>query len=52
VVEVDGRQVRVRTAGLDQAGSDAPVVVFEAGFMYDGLSRSLKNPVMRGCSSS
>jgi pimeloyl-ACP methyl ester carboxylesterase len=37
-VDVDGRQVRVRTAGLESADSRRPVVVFEAGFMYDGLS--------------
>lgn len=37
-VDVDGRRVRVRTVGLEYADSSRPVVVFEAGFMYDGLS--------------
>ena len=37
VVEVDGREVRVRTAGLASGPIEPPVVVFEAGFMYDGL---------------
>jgi pimeloyl-ACP methyl ester carboxylesterase len=37
-VDVAGRQVRVQTAGLDSAQDGAPVVVFEAGFMYDGIS--------------
>ncbi len=37
-VDVDGRQVRVQTAGLDPSTTTTPVVVFEAGFMYDGLS--------------
>lgn len=38
LVEVDGRDVRVRTAGLDRRGDGTPVMVFEAGFMNDGLS--------------
>jgi pimeloyl-ACP methyl ester carboxylesterase len=38
VVQVDGRAVRVQTAGLERAGQATPVVVFEAGFMNDGLS--------------
>ncbi len=37
IVEVDGRAVRVQTVGLERAGPTSPVVVFEAGFMYDGL---------------
>ena len=39
MVEVEGRLVRVQTAGLEDAARAAPVVVFEAGFMMnDGLS--------------
>lgn len=38
MVEVNGRQVRVHTDGLENAGSAGPIVVFEAGFMHDGLS--------------
>lgn len=37
-VDVEGRSVRVQTAGLERSGFEAPAVVFEAGFMYDGLS--------------
>lgn len=36
-VEVEGRQVRVQTAGLERAGGANGTVVLEAGFMYDGL---------------
>lgn len=38
MVEVNGRQVRVQTDGLETAGSAGPIVVFEAGLMSDGLS--------------
>jgi pimeloyl-ACP methyl ester carboxylesterase len=38
MVDVDGRMVRVQTAGLEQASPTNPIVVFEAGFMVDGLS--------------
>ena len=38
MVDVDGRKVRVQTAGLEQADRTSPIIVFEAGFMYDGLS--------------
>lgn len=38
MVEVDGRQVRVQTADLEGAARTTPIVVFEAGFMFDGLS--------------
>ncbi len=38
MVEVDGRQVRVQTSGLDASDHMTPIVVFEAGFMFDGLS--------------
>ena len=31
MVDVDGHQMRVRTAGIENAGPAAPVVVFEAG---------------------
>lgn len=37
-VTVGERQVRVRTAGLGASAASSPVVVLEAGFMYDGLS--------------
>jgi pimeloyl-ACP methyl ester carboxylesterase len=37
-VDVDGRQVRVQTAGIEQSDGTSPTIVFEAGFMYDGLS--------------
>ncbi len=38
MVDVEGRSVRVQTAGLENKHPDSPTVVFEAGFMYDGLS--------------
>lgn len=38
MVEVDGRQVRVQTSGLDTHDEATPIVVLEAGFMFDGLS--------------
>lgn len=38
MVEVDGRAVRVQTAGLESVERTSPTVVFEAGFMFDGLS--------------
>lgn len=36
-VDVEGRAVRVQTSAPEGAGGVAPTVVFEAGFMYDGL---------------
>lgn len=38
MVEVNGRTVRVQTAGLENMARTSPTVVFEAGFMFDGLS--------------
>jgi hypothetical protein len=38
MVDVDGRQVRVQTSGLDVHDDVTAIVVFEAGFMFDGLS--------------
>ena len=37
-VEVDGRRVRVQTAALESGADTTSIVVFEAGFMFDGLS--------------
>ncbi len=38
MVDIDGRQVRVQASGLEAAAHTTPIVVFEAGFMFDGLS--------------
>ncbi len=38
MVDVDGHQMHVLTIGLENAQSGSPVVVFEAGFMRDGIS--------------
>jgi pimeloyl-ACP methyl ester carboxylesterase len=38
MVEVDGHHMRVQTSGLMTRETGTPVVVFEAGFMRDGIS--------------